>query len=194
MFELLKLASLRRPTHRRIHDFLASQKESKPNFDAKRRSQRIEVQRVEAEIADGREFWELARNLIRQWRVFETPEGIPYPPSSPPQIGQIPVNLLRTFGIWFLTACQITEVVDQRNHYGFTFETLPGHVETGWETFQVRYDTATNKIVYLIESESAHRFWLMSLGSPVVHWLQRRHKRNSVSRIRELMQKMGAQK
>ena len=187
MYDLIKIVSLIRPNKFDIRDFYEEQHQEEPNFDSKRLSQRIERQMLELEIGQGKAHFEKAKDFIRNWRVFETPEGTPYPPLEAPQVGQTTINLLREFGLWFRLACRITNVIDQTERFGFTFETLPGHVECGWETFLVRYDSKTEQVYYSIQSESTHRFLLTRLCSPLVHYLQRRYKSNSAKRIQELM-------
>ena len=41
--------------------------------------------------------------------------------------------------------CEVTEVVDDDAARGFTYRTLPGHPERGWESFVVTHDAATGR-------------------------------------------------
>ncbi len=188
MKDLYDLTFLRRPSQERIAAFRAAQEREKPNYSASYRARKTEVQSYELSIGRGRADFEKAKGLIQQWGVFDVPEGIPYPPDEAPAVGQTTVNLLRELGIWFLLACRITDVQDKDTLYGFTFETLSGHVEVGWENFSVRYIPGTEEVRYSVRSESTHRFLLMRMGGIYVHYLQRRYKRNSAETMLRLMQ------
>ena len=182
--ELMTLAFPSRPS---VDSFRSIQEQLTPNFDASAKARTIEKQKVSVVVGKSHNDFLRAKELIETWRVFETPDGTPYPPKEPPKLGQTTINVLKEFGLYFKVACRIIDVVDEEHRYGFTFETLPGHVECGWESFIVSLDAKSQDVVYTVESESSHRFLLLKLGAPVVHWIQRRYKQNSAKRMKELM-------
>ena len=112
MNDLLHIISLIKPTESNVTKFHAIQHSLKPNYNEKRQAQRTESQYYEVQIGQGSTDMEAAKTLMKSWRVFEIPNGTPYPPSASPEIGQTTVNLIKQFGIWFLFACRITNVIN----------------------------------------------------------------------------------
>lgn len=69
-----------------------------------------------------------------------------------------------------LTArCEVTDVIERPGARGFTYRTLPGHPERGWETFIVRHDAATDAVRLTITAESEPASLLARIGAPVAH-------------------------
>lgn len=172
-----------------ITSFKREQSKLQPTFTAKQRQRTLEKQDHRVKLGQGREIFELAKQLIKDWHVFNTPDCIAFPPKDEPTQGQTTVSLLREFGLWFLISCRIIEVIDTQTAYGFTYETLPGHVECGVETFVVEMDVETTDVTYIVHSKSNHHSLLFWLGSPIVHWLQRRYKINSAKHMLKMCTK-----
>lgn len=186
MLEFIQFMFLRRPSDSKIAAFKKRQSKNSPNFTIEQQQRKIEVQHHRVKLGQGEELFAFARELIKEWQVFCTPDCTAYPPDEPPKVGLTTVSLLREWGIWFLISCRITEVLDSNEEYGFTYETLPGHVECGYETFKVKMDPVTKDVDYIIDSKSNHRFFLFWLASPIVHWLQMRYKINSAKHMQKM--------
>ena len=63
--------------------------------------------------------------------------------------------------------CEVTGVIEGPDARGFTYRSLPGHPERGWETFVVTRDPATDAVHLTITAESTHATLLARLGGPV---------------------------
>lgn len=82
--------------------------------------------------------------------------------------------------------CEVTEVIDLPDARGFTYRSLPGHPEHGWETFVVRHDPATNAVRLTITGESSHATLLAKLGAPVARAEQDRLTRRYLAALASL--------
>ena len=80
--------------------------------------------------------------------------------------------------------CEVTEVIDSPDTRGFTYRTLPGHPERGWESFLVELDRATGAVRMRIEGESAHATPLARLGAPLARLEQNRLTRRHLDALR----------
>lgn len=86
-----------------------------------------------------------------------------------------------------LTArCQVTEVIDRPGARGFTYRTLPGHPERGWETFVVHHDPATDGVRLTITAESSHASLLARIGAPIARAEQDRITSRYLTALRDL--------
>ena len=64
------------------------------------------------------------------------------------------------------------EVVDEPDRFGFTYATLPGHPECGWESFVVARVEA--EVRFTIEAVSKPAATIVRLGAPIARQLQKR--------------------
>jgi uncharacterized protein (UPF0548 family) len=69
--------------------------------------------------------------------------------------------------------CRVVYVVDEPNHRGFAYGTLPGHAETGEERFAVRYDPTSNAVTAEVIAFSRHGTWWSRLAGPFTGLVQR---------------------
>jgi uncharacterized protein (UPF0548 family) len=69
--------------------------------------------------------------------------------------------------------CRVVYVIDEPDHRGFAYGTLPGHPESGEELFAVRYDSASDEVHAEVTAFSRHATWWSKLGSPVTALMQR---------------------
>ncbi len=69
--------------------------------------------------------------------------------------------------------CRVVYVLDEPNHRGFAYGTLPGHPETGEELFAVSYDAATGAVRAEVTAFSRHGTWWSRLGGPLTSLAQR---------------------
>ena len=69
--------------------------------------------------------------------------------------------------------CRVVYVLDEPNHRGFAYGTLPGHAEIGEELFAVRFDPVTEEVHAECTAFSRHGTWWSRLGAPVTALLQR---------------------
>jgi uncharacterized protein (UPF0548 family) len=69
--------------------------------------------------------------------------------------------------------CRVVYVVDEADRRGFAYGTLPGHAESGEESFMVRYDSATDEVFAEVRAFSRHATWWSKAAAPVTSVLQR---------------------
>ncbi|MER7005194.1 DUF1990 domain-containing protein [Dactylosporangium sp. NPDC000555] len=81
--------------------------------------------------------------------------------------------------------CRIVWVVDEPDRYGFGFGTLPGHVETGEESFLLSTDE-TGDVWFEVRAFSRPAKWWVRLGSPVARLVQHRVTDRYVDAMRRL--------
>jgi uncharacterized protein (UPF0548 family) len=69
--------------------------------------------------------------------------------------------------------CRVVYVLDEPDHRGFAYGTLPGHAETGEELFAVRYDPAADTVYAEVTAFSRHGTWWSRLAGPFTALVQR---------------------
>ena len=69
--------------------------------------------------------------------------------------------------------CLIVWVIDEPERYGFGFGTLPGHVETGEESFRLTVEPG-GEVWFEIRAFSRPATWWVRLGNPVAKLVQAR--------------------
>src|SRR5690606_30122514 len=90
------------------------------------------------------------------------------------------------FGMWWLSACRIVYQTDEVQKFGFAYGTLPAHIESGEELFQVEIDD--NGVVwYEIRAFSKPRHWLVRFAKPVARLLQEKFRRDSADAVRRFI-------
>jgi uncharacterized protein (UPF0548 family) len=112
------------------------------------------------------------------------------PGDTPIEAGQVVAILFRTFGLWWMNACRIVEVIDEAGptrRFGFAYGTLPGHVECGEERFTIEWGR-DDVVWYDLRAFSRPRHWLVRLGYPLARRLQRRFVRESQTAMRRMIE------
>jgi uncharacterized protein (UPF0548 family) len=69
--------------------------------------------------------------------------------------------------------CRVVYVLDEPDHRGFAYGTLPGHAETGEELFAVGYDPVSDEVRAEVTAFSRHGTWWSRLAGPVTSVVQR---------------------
>ncbi len=86
--------------------------------------------------------------------------------------------------LWSMNACRIIFVIDEtigsKRQFGFTYGTLPGHVEQGEELFLIEWDTVTDQVTYEILAYSKSNHPLVSLMWPVAAMIQDQFRKDSI--------------
>ena len=100
----------------------------------------------------------------------------------PIEAGADVVMWTRAVVIVLVFACRITDVVDDEHQFGFTYATLPGHPETGFETFRLEL---LNDVVQLhIEGASRPAMLLNKLSGPIGTRLQQQVTERYITSMR----------
>lgn len=134
----------------------------------------------EQTVGHGRTSFEVGRQVLVDWRMHHD-AGVHVVP-VPLAVGTDVVMWTRAIVITLAFACRITDVVDTETEFGFSYRTLPGHPETGHETFRLEL---INDVVQLhIEGASRPALLLSRLSGPIGARLQQRVTTRYISAMR----------
>lgn len=123
----------------------------------------------EQTVGHGAASFAVGRDVMGNWQMHRD-AGVRVT-SVPITVGTDVVLWTRTLGLTLVFACRIIEVFDDPNQFGFTYATLPGHPEEGFETFRLEL---INDVVQLhIEGASRPALWLNKLSGPIGKRLQK---------------------
>lgn len=144
-------------------------------------------------LGTGAADFEAACAALRAWRMFPAPWTRIAPVNAPLQVGQVVAMQARAMGFWWLNACRIVYVIDERDagssgggvvqRFGFAYGTLHAHVEQGEERFSVELH-ADGSVWYDLRAFSRPRYWLVRLAKPIARRLQARFVRESKAAMR----------
>ena len=138
-------------------------------------------------LGQGDAVFEAASEALRNWEMFKTGWTEIAPGTPLIEVGRTVALVTRVFGLWWLNACRIVEVVNEdtpARRFGFVYRTLPPHVACGEERFLVEQDDEGG-VWYEIRAISRPRHPLARLGYPVTRRMQRRFVRDSQQVMRE---------
>ena len=90
-----------------------------------------------------------------------------------PRVGLDVVVSARRYGVHFAAPCRVIETDESADSFGFTYGTLPGHIERGEERFRVTRLPATGEVFYEIHVMAAPGIWFAKPGRLIVE----RHRR-----------------
>jgi uncharacterized protein (UPF0548 family) len=124
---------------------------------------------------------------LKQWQQFELGWVTIVPKSVPVEVGATVAVKARAFGTWSLNAARIVYVVDEPQRFGFAYGTLPDHVECGEERFTVELHLDDESVWYDILAFSRPRHPLVRASYPLTRNLQKRFARDSMNRMRRLV-------
>lgn len=125
-------------------------------------------------IGHGESGFELAKQGIREWKMFEMPwVQICWPDTSIEEDRTVAI-LIRHFGFYSLNAARIVYTIDKRDWFGFAYGTLESHGESGEERFSVRLDRETDDVLYDLYAFSRPNYLSARLARPLTRSLQRR--------------------
>lgn len=134
----------------------------------------------EQTVGHGPASFETGREVLRNWRMHRD-AGVRVDP-VPITVGTDVVLWTRTVGLTLVFACRITEVFDDPHQFGFTYATLPGHPEEGFETFRLEL---INDVVQLhIEGASRPALPLTKLSGPIGRRLQQQFTEQYITSMR----------
>ena len=140
------------------------------------------VDHTRVRLGDGEPTFLAAQAALQRWQQFQLGWVEAGPRETPLQSGEVVAVLGHVLGVWWLNACRIVYIVDEAGpitRFGFAYGTLPGHVESGEERFQIEWDHHDESVWYDIVAFSRPNHWLCWLGYPMVRQLQKRFARDS---------------
>jgi uncharacterized protein (UPF0548 family) len=130
-------------------------------------------------IGQGDEDWEMAKNAVRNWKMFEMPWVSLCWPDTLIEEDQTVAVLIHHFGFYSLNAARIVYVIDKWDRFGFAYGTLADHGESGEERFLVHIDRETKEVWYDLYAFSRPNFLLAKLGYLLARNLQKRFAADS---------------
>jgi uncharacterized protein (UPF0548 family) len=132
--------------------------------------------RYEIQLGRGQEIFERGGSALRRWQA-QRGAGIEVVPGDAGVDEQETfVLLLNVGGLWSAAPCRVVYVVEEADHIGFAYGTLPGHPECGEAAFAVSRDP-TGAVWFRLWSFSRTVDPLARLGAPVARRIQKRVSR-----------------
>jgi len=173
------MRSLTRPSTETITRFLSEQRDLPYNYPTPGATRAGEppppgfvVDHRQREVGRGRAAFEAACATVRAWEMSRL--GWVEIHSEPPIEAGTPVAMIVRFaGLWWMNACRIVYVIDEPRRFGFSYGTLPGHVESGEERFLVEW-REDDSVWYDLYAFSRPVHWLVRLAYPVARRLQQK--------------------
>lgn len=141
-------------------------------------------------LGTGRPVFQRAVAALRSWQQFDLGWVQIVPANVPIKIDSVVAIQARTFGVWSLSASRVVYVVneiDAVSRFGFAYGTLPDHVERGEERFLIEWDQSTDLVTYDILAFSRPQHPLVKLASLLARQLQKRFARESLLRMRAVV-------
>ena len=183
------MVSLRRPSTETMRDFLASQSKLGFTYTAVGATATLPpagytVDHTRIKLGQGEEVFTKARAALGRWEQFRLGWMEAWSPKTTIETGDVVAVVARQVGVWWLNACRIIYVVDEKEpneRYGFAYGTLPDHAGTGEERFLVEWDRATGEVWYDILAFSRPHLLLTWLGYPYMRRVQKRFGRESAA-------------
>ncbi|MFO6452057.1 MULTISPECIES: DUF1990 family protein [unclassified Aeromicrobium] len=124
-------------------------------------------------IGRGRERFEEAARTLLGWDLHRR-AGLGVRASSPTVLEGAVAVLRVGWGPFGMDApVRVVQVIDEPRRQGFAYGTLPGHPESGEESFVVELDEA-GAVVVAITAFSRHATLVARLGGPVTTFAQSR--------------------
>jgi uncharacterized protein (UPF0548 family) len=148
-----------------------------------------DADRTRVKLGTGLDVFDAACDAIRNWRQFPASWTRIDPPDATIAVGTVVAMVARVYGLVTVNACRIVNVIDEPNRFGFTYGTLPGHVEQGEERFLVER-TSDGDVWYTILAYSRPRHWLARVGYPLARIQQARFRRDSGRSMQEAVRQL----
>jgi uncharacterized protein (UPF0548 family) len=120
-------------------------------------------------IGHGRERFEEAAGRVMRWGMLR---GAGVGVTATTEVAGVGSEVIVRLGP-VQAPCRVVYVLDEPDHRGFAYGTLPGHAESGEELFAVRFDPQTGAVHAEVTAFSRHATWWSRLAGPVTALLQR---------------------
>lgn len=180
---------LRRPTRQRINRFRSEAEQdsfSYPQVGAIGDSalpKGYNVDRNQIRLGEGLPLFDRTYAQLRGWKMFDIGWVELIHPAEAVAPGQTVVVLAHTFGLYSLSASRVIAMIDKDDgqiwRRGFSYGTLPHHVERGEERFSVEYHHEDGSVWYDLLAFSIPQHRLAILGYPLSRAAQRRFAADS---------------
>jgi len=137
-------------------------------------------------LGSGRDVYEAAKQALQSWRHFQLGWVHKHQPDRPPIVGDTVGVLAQAMGLWVLNVCRVVYVTEEQQplrRYAFAYGTLPRHVESGEERFQVEWHE-DDSVWYDIYAFSRPNQLITKLAYPYARRKQRQFAKNSMQAMR----------
>jgi uncharacterized protein (UPF0548 family) len=130
--------------------------------------------------ADEGDRFERCGRAVLAWRA-QKGAGIRVVPDLPVVVGATHAIVIGLPVGHVIATARVVHVVDDAEHIGFAYGTLPAHPEEGEEIFVVH--RRDGRVTFEVSAFSKVRDPLARLGAPVTRWLQLRTNKTYVAEI-----------
>lgn len=141
-------------------------------------------------LGNGECVYESAVRALRDWKQFDVGWVELCWPTTAPAPGAVVGVLARVWGVWALSVSRIVAVIDDETATGRRFAviygTLPQHVESGEERFQIEWNRADDSVWYDVRAFFRPHHPLVRWGWPVLRRFPRKFVRESGEAMRRV--------
>jgi uncharacterized protein (UPF0548 family) len=128
-----------------------------------------------------------AEDALRAWQMFDLDWVRPHRVDVPQEAGEMMAFTAHTFGVWTINVCRVVYRLEEDDgavrRTGFAYGTLPGHVLSGEERFELTWDRSTGEVWFAIRKVSRPRLAVVRWGGPLIRRVQRRFSVDAIARI-----------
>jgi uncharacterized protein (UPF0548 family) len=133
-------------------------------------------QRAAAVIGYGAPAWARAKQAVASWQAHRGAGLGVYPPDAPISARTVLLASAHFGPLYLVLPCRIVYSTDDGRRFGFAYGTLPGHPESGEESFHVVCDDQ-DKVSFEVVAFSAPGDLATRLAGPVASLAQSRTTR-----------------
>jgi uncharacterized protein (UPF0548 family) len=125
--------------------------------------------RLSSRIGSGRPRFEQAASAVMRYGMLR---GAGLRVAATTEVAEVGTDVLGRLGP-FSAPCRVVYVVDELNHRGFAYGSLPGHAVAGEEMFGVRFEPGDDSVHAEVVAFSKPAMWWSQIGAPVASIVQR---------------------
>jgi uncharacterized protein (UPF0548 family) len=141
------------------------------------------LDRNRVRLGEGAVTFERASVALCNWKMFDIGWVELLHPGDPVAPGQTVLVLARTCGLYSLSATRVIAMIDDDTGHvrrrGFSYGTLPHHVERGEERFSIEHRLKDDSVWYDILAFSVPQHLFARIAYPLSRAAQRRFARDS---------------
>lgn len=103
--------------------------------------------------------------------------------------GEMMAFTARSLGLWTINVCRVVYRIEEDDgvvrRVGFAYGTLPGHVLSGEEQFELVHDRRTDEVTFSIRKFSRPNHPAIRAIAPIIRRIQHRFSLDAIARIAE---------
>jgi uncharacterized protein (UPF0548 family) len=148
------------------------------------------INHTRKKLGQGQLAFDSACDALRSWQQLQLGWVDCWPRNAALVPGEQIAVIGRAFGLWWLNACRVAYVIDEREHqarFGYAHGTLPDHLAIGEERFLV--EMSDDQAVWIdILAFSRPNTAVARIGYPMMRRAQSRFGRESAQRLVQAVQ------